>query len=407
MKKTFILLLGLALAACGKPAAKPATAKSGQPAPDVVIAKMLQGDLKQLKGWEDLRGKAVVLEFWGTTCQPCVGNIPHMNELVEKFKDKPVVFIQVSRETEASVKEFLAKHEMKANVAAEAADAFKKFKIFGIPHAALIDKNGIFKGGLHPAGLKEETINDLLAGKEVAVAEPEEEEDPSAAEGERSMAFFSIGPAGQKMTLRYGGDSFEADAMTLAYTIETAMEGTHGVEFIGVPDSLKSRKVKVTARVAPVAGEDDGGRLRELIASGVGAALPLKIAVVRKEKKVYLLKRDGALKPGLAKAAGLGGSRKMDHGPDGAYMDATGADLADLAKELEGWLGVPVIDETGLNGGYNYKIAVKDLSVKAVNSELAAKLGLKLVEARREVQITEVRGVKTPEGRAENFKVHG
>jgi len=399
MKRTFVLLLTLAFAACGKPADKPATVKRGQPAPEIKIEKMLKGDLKEFKGWKDLKGKAVVLEFWGTTCHPCVANIPHMNELSEKFKDKPVVFIQVSKESEETVAKFLAANEMKANVAAGAGDAFKKFRIFGIPHAALIDKNGVFKGGLHPGRLKEETIEALLAGKEISGMEAEEEEEAetkpgeTSSDGERSLAFFSVSPAGNKPDLRYGDTTFQADGMTLDYIIETAMGGTHGVEFVDVPEGVKNRKLKVTARVARVEGADNGRRLMELFASGISGALPVNIRIARKEKKVWLLKRNGALKPGLAKTETFGGrSTSKDGG--GATMDTSGADLADLANELEDWLSAPVLDETGLAGSYKYKVSVKELTVKAVNAELADKLGLKLVEARREVEIAEVRGVK-------------
>jgi uncharacterized protein (TIGR03435 family) len=395
MKRTFTLLLALAFAACAKSADKPATAKKGQAAPEIKIEKMLRGDLKSLENWDDLKGKAVVLEFWGTTCHPCISNIPHMNELVEKFKDKPVVFIQVSKESEAKVEEFLAEHDMKANVAAGAADAFKKFKIFGIPHAALIDKKGVFQGGLHPGRLKEDTIEALLAGKEITGAEEQEEEKPeeASAAGEKPLALFSVGPAGKKPSLRYGGNTFEADGMTLDYIIETAMSGTHGVEFTDVPEDVKNRKLKVTARVAMVDGADNERRLMELFVSGMNGALPVTIRIARKEKKVWLLKRNGALKPGLAKTETFGGrSTSKDGG--GATMDTSGADLADLANELEDWLGAPVLDETGLAGSYKYKVSVNELTIKAVNAELAAKLGLKLVEARREVEIAEVRGVK-------------
>lgn len=398
MKRTLTLLLALAFAACGKPADKPATAKRGLPAPEIKIEKMIKGDLKELKGWEDLRGKAVVLEFWGTTCHPCVTNIPHMNELVEKFKDKPVVFIQVSKESEETVTKFLAEHDMKANVAAGASDAFKKFRIFGIPHAALIDKKGVFRGGLHPAGLKEATIDDLLAGKEISAAQEEEEEEESkpgeaSADGGKALAYFSVGDAGKKPNLRYGDTSFQADGMTLDYIIETAMGGTHGVEFTDVPDELKSRKLKVTARVARVEGADNARRLMDLFASGMSGALPVNIRIIRKEKKVWLLKRNGALKPGLAKTENFGGRSTSKDG-SGATMDTSGADLTDLSNELEDWLGAPVLDETGLDGSYKYKVSVKELTVKAVNAELADKLGLKLEEARREVEIAEVRGVK-------------
>src|SRR4051794_36681297 len=43
----------------------------------------------------ELKGKVVVLEFWGTWCTTCVGLIPHHNDLAKKHKDRGLVFIGI------------------------------------------------------------------------------------------------------------------------------------------------------------------------------------------------------------------------------------------------------------------------------------------------------------------------
>lgn len=167
MKKILIAILAVGLAACGKPAdkaARPAAAKRGDPAPQVSVQKFLRGDLKDMKGWEDFKGKAVVLEFWGTYCEPCRENIPHLNELAEKYKDKPVVFLSLSKEPQATVEEFLKDTEMKGNVAAEAREAFKSFAVRGIPHTVLVDKAGVLRGFAYPSHVTAETLDALLSG---------------------------------------------------------------------------------------------------------------------------------------------------------------------------------------------------------------------------------------------------
>jgi peroxiredoxin len=51
---------------------------------------------------EDLRGKVVVLDFWGTWCPPCVESIPSLRSLHKKFSKEPsFVLIGVSSDSDA------------------------------------------------------------------------------------------------------------------------------------------------------------------------------------------------------------------------------------------------------------------------------------------------------------------
>src|SRR5262245_61215466 len=77
----------------------------GEPAPSLKVRKWLQTPSKPAAGWPS--GKVVILEFWATWCAPCVGSIPHLNDLAEQFKDKPVQFIAVTDEREEVVQNFL------------------------------------------------------------------------------------------------------------------------------------------------------------------------------------------------------------------------------------------------------------------------------------------------------------
>ncbi len=173
MRIIFLLLFPLALTAAGRPAERPAVAKQGQLAPQVVLKKIINGDITTMKGWEELKGKAVVMEFWATFCDPCVENIPHLNELAAKFKDKPVIFLSVSKENEAAVRKFLKIHAMSGNVAAEAGAVFKSFNVFGTPRTVLIDKNSRVAAFSYPSSVTEATIENLLAGKELKSDEPQ------------------------------------------------------------------------------------------------------------------------------------------------------------------------------------------------------------------------------------------
>jgi thiol-disulfide isomerase/thioredoxin len=62
---------------------------------------------------DDLKGKAVLIDFWATWCGPCREALPHMREIANKFKDQPLVVLSVSLDdNEQRWKDFVAKNEM-------------------------------------------------------------------------------------------------------------------------------------------------------------------------------------------------------------------------------------------------------------------------------------------------------
>ena len=63
----------------------------GKPAPELDV----EWRPEQEKTWEKLRGKVVVLDFWGTWCGPCVTGMPALMEIHDQFKDKPVTWLSV------------------------------------------------------------------------------------------------------------------------------------------------------------------------------------------------------------------------------------------------------------------------------------------------------------------------
>jgi len=62
---------------------------------------------------EDLAGKVVLFDFWGTWCAPCRASIPSLKALVERSKSLPLVVVSVSNDSnEAALKGFIDEHGM-------------------------------------------------------------------------------------------------------------------------------------------------------------------------------------------------------------------------------------------------------------------------------------------------------
>ncbi len=143
-------------------------------APKIELAQWMQGEIKAEKGKNFYEGKTFVLEFWATWCGPCRRMIPHMNELVDKFKNDSVLFVSVSDEKKETVEAFMAKNKMKASVALDNNDkTFSAYGVSSIPQMFLINTKGEIVWGGHPVAFTEEMLSHYLKTGEILQAKEE------------------------------------------------------------------------------------------------------------------------------------------------------------------------------------------------------------------------------------------
>lgn len=96
---------------------------------------------------EDLRGKVVLLDFWGTWCAPCVASVPSLRTLHKRFEKEPLVMIGISSDTDAEKwRDFTVQNRM---VWAQYLDRNRKvqsaFEIRAYPTYIVIDHEGIVR----------------------------------------------------------------------------------------------------------------------------------------------------------------------------------------------------------------------------------------------------------------------
>ena len=155
-------------------------AKIGDPAAALSIGEWIKGqpvDLATVKG-----EKIVVVEFWATWCGPCRTSIPHLTKLQQKFTDRDVVFVGISDEDPATVREFVNKmgEKMDYVVACDAnrqtSDGYMKaFGKNGIPQAFVVDREGNIAWEGHPMGDLEKTLERLASVPGKKAASPEDD----------------------------------------------------------------------------------------------------------------------------------------------------------------------------------------------------------------------------------------
>lgn len=105
----------------------------------------------------DLKGKVVVLNFWFNTCEPCLVEIPALNQLVKDYENTDVVFIAFAKDDTPSVKKFLENKEFDYTIVSGDYNMEQKFcLLFGYPENMVIDRKGIVRQILYGGPLDEE-----------------------------------------------------------------------------------------------------------------------------------------------------------------------------------------------------------------------------------------------------------
>lgn len=127
---------------------------TGTAAPDFTLSD-LNGNTWKLS---DLRGKAVLLDFWATWCLPCRVDMPHIEALHREFKDGGLVVLGVNGEDSQQPAAFLLEQGYTFPTLSDAGYAVaKQFQVHVIPTMVVIDKQGLISD-FFLGSQKEETL---------------------------------------------------------------------------------------------------------------------------------------------------------------------------------------------------------------------------------------------------------
>jgi uncharacterized protein (TIGR03435 family) len=346
--------------------------------------------------WEELKGRAVVLEFWATWCGGCVDNIPHLNELAEEFRSRPVQFISITDETDVEfVKRFLARHPMRGWVAFDAeAATFKNYGIEGRPQTLLISRSGFVQAITDPVSVTSQVLEDLLADKPLNF--PELRMSPLLGletGGPPPLAQVLIRPAAP---VAVSGTSpggviakdgrFDSYGMTLRRILSDAYEIPE--TRVDAPDWCSDARFDVSV----VTPQHEASLRWQLAKQVLETAFHLQVHKEMKETSVYILRKMNGQQPKLRLATTTG--RSSHWNPQKGEIEATGVSIGRLADIAHFVLNREVFDETGLTGRYDFDLKWDGNQPSSLIVSIREQLGLELLKEPRKLEHLVVDSIK-------------
>jgi len=397
--------------------------KVGDKAPPLNIERLLQAPGNDAADWGKLEGRVVVLEFWATWCTPCVKEIPRLNDLVERFRDR-VQFISITDEQEPAIKQFLRHRPIKGWIGLDTdRSAFEAYGVQSIPVTVIVQRDGRMAARTRPERINASLLQDVIEGKELHPADDDVgagAQDPRMAKAlamiERMRSGASnesdsdadsrsdsdqpplvkalIRPAFKRGWSAMTGDTwFEVHDESLRRILAFAYE-KNGLNTIPIrklpmedhidgPDSVLNERYDVIVKVSSGRGEHRAALMR--------AALEASFDIEKQPRPedVYVLKIPDGAKPELEEAVSTGPPSFLS---EPGRLLIIGVDADRFCSELGDIIRKPVIDGTGVTGPYVWDLKYEAENPLSIVPAVRKQIGFELVMEKRLVDSIIVKG---------------
>ena len=111
------------------------------PAPRLELERL---DGKGTVSLDSLRGKAVVLNFWASWCEPCKEESPRLEQAWQRYRDSDVVVLGIdTHDFKSDAQRFVERYELSyPMVQDKGGGAFKRYGLVGLPETMFVDREG-------------------------------------------------------------------------------------------------------------------------------------------------------------------------------------------------------------------------------------------------------------------------
>lgn len=370
----------------------------GQAAPALRFTQLLHAARGARTDWPALRGKVVVLEFWATWCPPCIAQIPHLNSIARSVGSDRVQFIAVDDEPAETVERFVAKIPISGWLGIDTTG--KTLRAYGAdsrPRTVVVDGAGRIAAILDPTQLTGAALLNLAAGKKVEfpvnINEPPHQQalsdaatlDALAAAGADALVDISVrrgDPNGQFSAVNNSqpGGALKLDVINMPVQALTGFMGLplDRIRMEGFPQGRYSLHVEGPRGTTL---EDLGPAIQLAVAQ----AAHLHLVRTDEEEDVWVVQ--ATPKAGsLLQPAESGKARVCMYQRDTQKLILERCSPDQVARTLEVYLGMPVVNETGRTGEFSAIVDLNAPGAEGVRSAMEENLGLTLVQARRRIE---------------------
>jgi peroxiredoxin len=343
-----------------------------------------------------LKGKPILINFWGTWCSPCIPEMTNLSKIQKLFGEK-IQIIAVSNDSEDKLKYYLKKSKSKIWLASEPSQNL--WNIFGIStagHIALFNKDGKLTSITETHNIDSISIQNLLDNKKINVELSKgdkilkKNEEPISLDSSTLYSFVvqpqivGIAP----MMRRPNSGAFEKRRITI-YNLSSAMilreayniSVSKRVIYENKEDSVLSNERKYCIDL--IVSEKDKPNLYSIFRSEVGSHLPIKGELKKRNIPCYVLKPiqegNSLIKESL--------NSENKHSFNALEFEGKGISIETFISYLENILNYPIYNATGLLKKYDIDFLRNNINPLQSTKESLAKLGLEIVKDTKEMEV--------------------